>query len=507
LSKNLKQKLPDKTFMPFDLSLVDLVTRIKSGGFCAEAVMDAVYLQIDQHNSLLNVYRSLMPREIAISRARIIDEKITSGKEVGKLAGLPVSIKDNICINDPYLSNACGSQILGEYHSPYNATVVEKLLEEDALIIGTTNMDEFAMGSSTENSSFGVTRNPWNTELVPGGSSGGGAVSVASGMALLALGSDTGGSVRQPASMCGITGLKPTYGTVSRYGLVAYGSSLDQIGCITRGAADCRYAFSILNGHDVNESTSAKIELSAAPEVAELSSLRICLPDEYVDAESADPEVIASVNELAELLKKQGATVERRSLDFLKYVIPTYYVLAFAEASSNLGRFDGIRYGIRKQEQPSLKSLYTTTRKKGFGEEVKRRIMLGTFVLSSGYYDQYYGRAVKVRAWMEEQVTLLFKDFDFILGPVSPFPAFKLGEKTEDPLAMYLADICSVLANLTRTPAISIPGRPTMDGLPVGLQLMGRRFEDHRLLATAEAIQELTEYHLLRPEKYFPQNH
>ena len=489
--------------MPFDLPLMNLVERIKSGGFRAEAVMDAVYDQIDQYNSSLNVYRSLLPREIAVSRARQIDEKIASGKIVGKLAGIPVSIKDNICINDPELSNSCGSQILGEYHSPFHATVVEKLLQEHALIIGTTNMDEFAMGSSTENSSFGATSNPWDSGRVPGGSSGGGAVSVASGMALLALGSDTGGSIRQPASMCGVTGLKPTYGTVSRYGLVAYGSSLDQIGCLTRRASDCRYAFSIIHGHDSNESTSAKIELSLAPEIAELKGLRIYLPDEYAAAESADPEVVASVNELAELLQNQGAVVERSSLKFLKYVIPTYYVLAFAEASSNLGRFDGIRYGVRKQEQPSLESLYATTRKKGFGEEVKRRIMLGTFVLSSGYYDQYYGRAVQVRAWMEQQVGQLFNEFDFILGPVSPFPAFKLGEKTDDPLAMYLADICSVLANLTRTPAISIPGRPTKSGLPVGLQLMGRRYEDHHLLATAAAVQELTEYHQLRPESIF----
>ncbi|MEC9361404.1 MAG: amidase family protein, partial [SAR324 cluster bacterium] len=379
--------------MPFDFSLTELVTRIKSGDIRAENVMDEVYLRIDQYNSSLNVYRSILPREIAVSRARLIDQKIAAGKCVGKLAGIPVSIKDNICINDVNLINACGSNLLSEFNSPYNATVVEKLLEEDALIIGTTNMDEFAMGSSTENSAFGVTRNPWNTELVPGGSSGGAAVSIVSGMALLALGSDTGGSVRQPASMCGVTGLKPTYGTVSRYGLVAYGSSLDQIGCFTKNAADCRYVFSIINGNDPKESTSATTTLSTSPDLADLSSLSICLPDEYVDTQSADPDVVSSINELVELLEKKGATVERFSLEFLKYVIPTYYVLAFAEASSNLGRFDGIRYGKREQEQASLKSLYTTSRKKGFGKEVKRRIMLGTFVLSSGYYDQYYGRA------------------------------------------------------------------------------------------------------------------
>ncbi|MED5515860.1 MAG: amidase family protein, partial [SAR324 cluster bacterium] len=390
--------------MPFDFSLTELVVRIKSGDILAENVMDEVYLRIDQYNSSLNVYRSILPREIAVSRARLIDQKIAAGKSVGKLAGIPVSIKDNICINDVNLINACGSNLLSEFNSPYNATVVEKLLEEDALIIGTTNMDEFAMGSSTENSAFGVTRNPWNTELVPGGSSGGAAVSIVSGMALLALGSDTGGSVRQPASMCGVTGLKPTYGTVSRYGLVAYGSSLDQIGCFTKNAADCRYVFSIINGNDPKESTSATTTLSTSPDLADLSSLSICLPDEYVDTQSADPDVVSSINELVELLEKKGATVERFSLEFLKYVIPTYYVLAFAEASSNLGRFDGIRYGKREQEQASLKSLYTTSRKKGFGKEVKRRIMLGTFVLSSGYYDQYYGRAIQVRAWMEKQV-------------------------------------------------------------------------------------------------------
>jgi len=495
LKKNLTKK-----FMPFDLSLVDLVNLIKSGELSAESVMEAVYKRIDRYNSSLNVYRSLLPRGIAISRARLIDEKIASGNGVGKLVGIPVSIKDNICINDPQLNNTCGSKILDKYRSPYNATVVEKLLEEDAVIIGTTNMDEFAMGSSTENSSYGVTRNPWNTQHVPGGSSGGAAVSVVSGMAHLAIGSDTGGSVRQPASMCGVTGLKPTYGTVSRYGLVAYGSSLDQIGCFTQKATDCRYAFSILHGYDPKESTSSKTKLASAPELVELSDLRICLPDEYVNAESADPEVVASVKELVVLLKSKGAKVERQSLDFLKYVIPTYYVLAFAEASSNLGRFDGVRYGIRNQEQSSLKSLYTSSRKKGFGSEVKRRIMLGTFVLSSGYYDQYFGRALRVRTWMEKQVNLLFEKFDYIIGPTSPFPAFKLGEKTKDPLAMYLADLCSVLANLTRTPAISIPGKPTSEGLPVGLQLMGRRFEDHSLLATAATIQELTEYHKLRPE-------
>ena len=489
--------------MPFDISITEIVKLIRSGEVLAEKVMEAVYIQIEKYNLDLNVYRSILPREIAFSRARSIDKKITEGKHVGKLAGIPVSIKDNICINDNNLKNTCGSKILDEYNSPYNATVVEKILKEDAIVIGTTNMDEFAMGSSTENSAYGFTRNPWNTDLVPGGSSGGAAVSVATGMALLALGSDTGGSVRQPASMCGVTGLKPSYGTVSRYGLVAYGSSLDQIGCFSKNASDCHHALSIIHGNDPKEATSSTESLREVTNSIDLAKLRIFLPDEYVDEKSIDSEVVRSINELVELLENKGAKIERHSLDFLQYVVPTYYVIAFAEASSNLGRFDGIRYGQREMEDNSFKSVYTTTRKKGFGDEVKRRIMLGTFVLSSGYYDEYYGQALKVRAWMEKQVAQVFEKFNFILGPVSPFPAFKLGSKSGDPLAMYAADICSVLANLTKSPAISIPGKPTDDGLPVGLQLMGRRFEDHNLLATASAIQEITNYHNLRPEKFF----
>ena len=489
--------------MPFDLSITELVKLIKSGEVLAEKVMEAVYIQIEKYNSNLNVYRSILPRKIAISRAQSVDKKIAEGKLVGKLAGIPVSIKDNICINDNNLKNTCGSKILDEYNSPYNATVVEKILKEDAIVIGTTNMDEFAMGSSTENSAYGFTRNPWNTNLVPGGSSGGAAVSVATGMALLALGSDTGGSVRQPASMCGVTGLKPSYGTVSRYGLVAYGSSLDQIGCFSKNATDCHHALSIIYGNDPKEATSTTKSLREATNSRDLANIRICLPDEYVDDKSIDSEVVRSINELVDLLENKGATIERHSLDFLKYVIPTYYVIAFAEASSNLGRFDGIRYGQREMENNSFKSVYTTTRKKGFGDEVKRRIMLGTFVLSSGYYDEYYGQALKVRAWMEKQVAQVFEKFNFIVGPVSPFPAFELGAKSGDPLAMYAADICSVLANLTKSPAISIPGKPTTDGLPVGLQIMGKRFEDYNLLATASAIQEITDYHSLRPENFF----
>ena len=473
-----------------DLPLSALVEQIRSGAVKAEAVMASVYDVIDEREPQLNAYRSRLSRETALARAAQVDQRVAAGESVGRLAGLPVSIKDCICVADPELTNTCGSRILEGYRSPYHATAVEKLLAEDAIIIGTTNMDEFAMGGSTESSAYGVTRNPHSPEHVPGGSSGGAAVSVAAGMALLALGTDTGGSVRQPAAYCGITGMKPTYGTLSRYGLIAYGSSFDQIGVLARSAEDCRYACDLLQGHDPKDSTSATQALAEAPETVDLADLRVCLPEEYLTSDSLDPEVRESVLQVAEQLRANGAVVEQRSLPFLESIIPTYYTLAFAEASSNLGRFDGIRYGVRKQREASLKSLYATSREQGFGTEVKRRIMLGTFVLSSGYYDQYYGRATQVRELMRTQVQTLLDEFDVILGPTSPVPPFRFGEKTANPLTMYLIDLCSVLANLTYTPAVSIPGKPTASGLPIGVQLMGRRFEDRRLLAVATALQE-----------------
>ena len=480
-------------------SLVSLSAQIRSGETSAESLMNEVYDRIEIHDPRLNVYRSRLSRESALQRAKTIDARAASNEKLGVLSGIPVSVKDNICVSDPELANSCASAILEGYRSPYDATVVEKLSDADAIIIGTTNMDEFAMGSSTENSAYGPTLNPWDLQRVPGGSSGGGAVSVAAGMALLALGSDTGGSVRQPASMCGVTGIKPSYGSISRYGLVAYGSSLDQIGCLGRSAEDCGLGFTVIQGHDPRDSTSSAEDLKEVDTSLNLPGLRFCLPEQYVDQESMDPEVIESIREIQSLLVEKGAVVEERSLEFLKYVIPTYYILAFAEASSNLGRFDGIRYGVRQQRESSLKSLFSTSRREGFGREVQRRIMLGTFVLSSGYYDQYYGRATRVRARMEKEIGKLFQEFDMVLGPVSPFPAFPFGEKSEDPLAMYLADVCSVLANLTRCPAISIPGRPTREGLPVGVQLMSSRFNDKMLLSAASAVQEHLNYHHRTP--------
>lgn len=485
-----------------ELSIEQLVDQIKKGQITAQAVMIAVYENIEKHQAQLNIFRSLLDKTRAIAWAEAIDAKVSNGESLGKLAGIPVSIKDNICIQDPELKTTCGSKILENFQAPYHATVVEKLIKEDALIIGKTNMDEFAMGSSTENSAYRPTKNPWDTERVPGGSSGGAAVSIATRMALLALGSDTGGSIRQPASMCGVTGIKPTYGAVSRYGLVAYGSSLDQIGCFAKSAEDCAYGLSVIQGYDDRDSTSAQVDYHQNLSEVDLSQLKFCLPLEYIDAAVADAEVIESVMELVEVLKKAGATIEERSLPLTEHLVPTYYILAFAEASSNLGRFDGIRYGVRQQTEATLDSLYKTSRSNGFGTEVKRRIMLGTFVLSAGYYDQYYGKAGKVRQMIEKEVETLFTEFDFILSPVSPFPAFKLGEKTEDPLLMYLADIYSVLANLTRTPAISIPSKLSKEGLPIGTQLIGRKFQDAHLLSTAAAIQKITNYHTQQPLQY-----
>ena len=485
-----------------ELSLEHLVERIKSGQIKARAIMTSVYEKIERYDGQLNVFRSLVDCKRAMHWAGLIDEKVSKGEPLGKLAGIPVVLKDNISIQDPQLKTTCASRILENFQAPYNATVVEKLLQEDALIIGKTNMDEFAMGSSTENSAFLPTRNPWNLQRVPGGSSGGAAVSIITGMALLALGSDTGGSIRQPAAFCGITGIKPTYGRVSRYGLVAYGSSLDQIGCLARSVEDCAYGLSVIQGYDSRDSTSAQVEAITTHESIDLSQLKFCFPSEYVDEETASSDVIESVMEMVSLLKDKGAVVEERSLPFTPYLVPTYYILAFAEASSNLGRFDGIRYGVRDQESATLESLYKKSRSQGFGTEVKRRIMLGTFVLSAGYYDQYYGKASKVRAFIEKKVEMLLHEFDFIIGPVSPFPAFNLGEKTNDPLLMYLADVYSVLANLTRTPAISIPAKPSREGLPIGVQLLGRKFEDALLLAAAAAIQKITNYHTLQPPDF-----
>lgn len=482
-----------------DLPLEELVRQIKSQTITAQSLMSVIYDNIDRHESTLHAFRAVLPREKAMEQAEALDKRVQNGEAVGRLAGIPVSIKDNICLKDSGMTTTCGSKMLENFDAPYNATAVDKLLAEDAIIIGKTNMDEYAMGSSTENSAYGATKNPWNTDCVPGGSSGGSAVVVAAGMSVLTLGSDTGGSIRQPASFCGVSGMKPTYGRVSRFGLVAYGSSLDQIGCLAKSAEDCAYGISVIHGYDERDSTSAKVDAIEIPQSVDLSKMKFCVPSEYINSDALDAEVRTSLQDTIALLKNAGATVEERSLPSTQYLIPTYYIIAFAEASSNLGRFDGVRYGLREQEEPTLDSLYKSSRSQGFGTEVKRRIMLGTFVLSAGYYDAYYGKAGKVRSLIESEMETLLTEFDYLLGPVSPIPPFQLGEKTEDPLSMYLADLYSVLANLARMPAMAIPGKMSESGLPIGVQLMGAKFSDGPLMATAAAIQKLSDYHQERP--------
>ena len=484
--------------MILNFSLSELVQKIQTSELDPIALVNLVYDQIEKFDQELNAYRSLVPREISILRAQQIGKKISNGESVGQLAGLPIAIKDNISIEDPNLTTGCSSKILDGYHSPYDATVVKSLKEQDALVIGTTNMDEFAMGSSNENSSYGPTLNPWDSSRVPGGSSGGSAVAVATGMAVAALGSDTGGSVRQPASFCGITGFKPTYGALSRYGLVAYGSSLDQVGCLTRTAKDSAYLFDAIQDVDTKDSTSLAHKLDSYDGKIDLRSLKFCLPNEYLDSETASEDILEATSSLADWLAQQGAKVEKKSLGFLDCLIPAYYVISFAEASSNLGRFDGIRYGVRRRSG-GLDELYKKSRELGFGTEVKRRIMLGTFVLSAGYYESYYGKANQIRTFIEKKIHTLLAEFDFLIGPVSPGVPFEFGEKNDNPLAMYLEDIYSVLANFTRCPAISIPAGMSKEKLPIGFQLMSKPLDDHRLLKVCAEIQAKTDFHTRRP--------
>ncbi len=418
----------------------------------------------------------------------------------GILRGLPYAAKDNLCTRD--FPTTCASGILADYTPPYDATAIAGMTRAGARLVGKTNMDEFAMGSSNENSGIKPTRNPWDLQRVPGGSSGGSAAAVAAGLVPLALGTDTGGSIRQPASFCGITGMKPTYGSVSRLGLIAFASSLDQIGPLGRTARDCALAMDVLVGRDAGDSTSIEHPhagqfLQAALEEREsLRGVRIGLPAEYY-AEGIDPEVARVARRAAKTLEDLGAIVEEISLPHTAYALPVYYILASAEASSNLARFDGVRYGLRAAAD-DIDDLYRRTRGEGFGEEVKRRIMLGTYALSAGYYDDLYVKAARVRRVMVRELEEAFKVYDYLLTPTSPTPAFCLGERTEDPLAMYMADLCTIPANMAGIPAISFPGGFVGD-LPVGVQLMGPRLSDAGILATADLFQRVTDYHRVRP--------
>jgi aspartyl-tRNA(Asn)/glutamyl-tRNA(Gln) amidotransferase subunit A len=469
--------------------LRDLITKgeVKS----SDAVL-AVFAQIEKRDAKIGAFLSTF-KDNALKKAKEIDEKISKGKPVGALAGVPIAVKDNMCTT--FGTTTCASKILENFRSPYNATVIEKLLAADAVIIGKTNLDEFAMGSSTENSGLKKTVNPWDPSRVPGGSSGGSAAAVAAKMCFAALGSDTGGSIRQPASFCGIAGLKPTYGRVSRYGLVAYGSSLDQIGPLAKNTADCALLLNVIAGHDEKDSTSVDEKTAPLCDWLEkvdkpVTGLKIAVVPELF--KGADSEVVNTVKGAIEVYKKLGAEIIEIKMPHSEYAIAAYYLIATAEASSNLARYDGVHYGYRTQNSADYVEVYTKSRNEAIGAEVKRRIMLGTYALSSGYYDAYYLKALKVRNLIRNDFTAAFERADCIIMPTSPTTAFKIGEKTANPLQMYLSDVYTIAVNLAGVPAISIPCGLDKNKLPIGLQIIAPAFEEKKLLQIARMFEKAT---------------
>ncbi|MBO4981011.1 MAG: Asp-tRNA(Asn)/Glu-tRNA(Gln) amidotransferase subunit GatA [Lachnospiraceae bacterium] len=465
-----------------DDTAVELSEKIKKGEIKVREAVEAVFAVIDQKEALLNCYVTL-EKEKALKRAEEVQAGIDAGELTGPLAGVPFAIKDNLCTEGTLTT--CSSKILENFVPTYSAEAVINLEKAGAVIIGKTNMDEFAMGSTTETSYYGVTRNPRNTDHVPGGSSGGSAAAVAAGECFAALGSDTGGSIRQPASYCGVVGMKPTYGTVSRYGLIAYGSSLDQIGPLTKDVRDLATVLETIASYDAKDSTSMKRDTDFTSALVEdVAGMRIGIPRDYF-GEGLDPEVKQAVLSAAEVLKAKGAVVEEFDLSLVEYAIPTYYTIAAAEASSNLERFDGVKYGYRTKGVEDLHAMYKKTRSEGFGPEVKRRIMLGSFVLSSGYYDAYYLKALRVKALIKKAFDDAFSKYDMILGPVAPTTAPKLGESLSDPLKMYLGDIYTISVNLAGLPALSVPCGVDQKGLPIGVQLIGDCFQEKKLIRAA----------------------
>ena len=471
-----------------DLTAVELAGQIKSGKTTAVEEMEAVIANIDSKEEELNCYVTF-DREAALSAAKEAQKKIEAGELTGPLAGVPIAIKDNMCTEG--VLTTCSSKILGNFIPQFSSEAVKRIEEAGAVVIGKTNMDEFAMGSTTETSAYGPTKNPWNTEHVPGGSSGGSAAAVAANECFCALGSDTGGSIRQPASYCGVVGMKPTYGTVSRYGLIAYGSSLDQIGPLCKDVTDCATIMEVIASHDKKDSTSVErkdTDFTSAL-VDDVAGMRIGIPRDYF-GEGLDPQVKEAVLSAAEVLKSKGAIVEEFDLSLVEYAIPTYYTIAAAEASSNLERFDGVKYGFRAKDYDGLHSMYKKTRSEGFGPEVKRRIMLGSFVLSSGYYDAYYLKALRVKAMIKKAFDEAFAKYDVILGPVAPTTAPKLGSSLADPIKMYLGDIYTISVNLAGLPGISVPCGKDDNGLPIGVQLIGDCFNEKKLIQTAYAYEQ-----------------
>ena len=471
-----------------ELPLYTLSRKLASGELSSREATAAYLQAIKEKEPSIGAYLTVL-EESAMKKAAEVDEKRAAGKTLSPLAGVPAGIKDNICTKG--VRTTCASKMLENFVSPYNAGVIERLEEADAVLLGKLNMDEFAMGSSTENSFFKVTHNPRDLSRVPGGSSGGSAAAVAANEAAFALGSDTGGSIRQPAAFCGVVGMKPTYGTVSRYGLVAFASSLDQIGPLTRTVRDSAMVMDTIAGHDRRDSTSIKMDaVSYGEKIGQsIRGMKIALPEEFF-GEGLSDEVRKGIEEAALQFQALGAEIVKVSMPTLSHALPAYYIISSAEASSNLARFDGVRYGYRAADYDDITSLYTKTRSEGFGAEVKRRIMLGTFALSSGYYDAYYKKALQVRTLIVNDYNRIFEKCDFILSPVAPTTAYKIGEKTADPLSMYLGDIYTVPVNIAGLPSLSMPCADAPDGLPIGMQLIGRPFSEPELYRAGYAYEK-----------------
>ena len=471
-----------------ELTVHELQDKLENKEITVTDITKAYIENIKKKEEKIGAFVTILEDE-ALKNAEEIQNKIESGEIKNSLAGIPIGIKDNICTKG--VKTTCSSKMLENFISPYDATVMEKINAENMVMLGKLNMDEFAMGGSTEYSYFHVTRNPWNLNKVPGGSSGGSAAAVAANLVPWSLGSDTGGSIREPASFCGVVGLKPTYGLVSRYGLVAFASSLDQIGPITKDVKDCAMLLNVIAGHDERDSTSANVEKQDYVKALknDVKGLKIGIPKEFF-GEGINKEVKESLEKAIEKYKELGAEVEECSLDIAKYSLAAYYIIACAEASSNLGRFDGIRYTYRTKEYSNLKELYKKTRSEGFGPEVKRRIILGTYVLSSGYYDAYYKKAQKVRTLVMNEFKKAFEKYDILLTPTSPTVAFDIGSKSNNPLEMYLADICTVSVNIAGLPAISIPCGKDAEGMPIGMQLIGKRFDEQAILNAAYTFEQ-----------------
>lgn len=480
------------------LTLRELQDKVTQGEVSTREIVHAYYLRISQVEPKIKAYIT-QAVDSARAQAEALDQKLKNWRRTMPLTGMPLAIKDNICTEG--VLTTCASRMLGTFVPPYDATVIARLRGQGYLLLGKTNLDEFAMGSSTENSAFGPSRNPWNLGYVPGGSSGGSAAAVAADECVAALGSDTGGSIRQPAACCGVVGLKPTYGRVSRYGLVAFASSLDQIGPITKDVADAAVLLNVIAGHDPQDSTSADLSVpdyTRALKKKDVKKLKIGVPREYF-AEGLDPEVEQAVRAALDQLNELGGEIIDVSLPMTGVAIATYYVIATAEASSNLARYDGVKYGLRSKQAKDLLEMYMKTRQEGFGPEVKRRIMLGTYTLSAGYYEAYYGKAQAVRTLIRRDFDAAFQEVDLIVTPVMPTPAFKLGEKIEDPLQMYLSDIYTISVNLAGIPAISLPCGFSKVGLPIGLQILGRPFQEETVLRAAYAYEQATNWRTRRP--------